>query len=62
MIILILSLVVVDVIVLVVATSIPSTRFYSERVLDKEFSAYRNVIFIAVSENLKFTDGFINTE
>lgn len=44
MIILILSLVVVDVIILVIATSISSTRFYPQQVRDKEFSSYRNVI------------------
>ena len=44
MVILVLCLLVVDVIVLIIGTSIPNTRFTPQRVVDDEFSSYRNVI------------------
>ena len=40
---LVLCMVVVDVIVLIIGTSLPETRFTPKRVPDREFSPYRNV-------------------
>jgi hypothetical protein len=48
MVILVLCLLVVDVIVLIIGTSIPNTRFTPQRVVDDEFSSYRNTDDIEV--------------
>ena len=39
----VLCMVVVDVIVLIIGTSLPQTRFTPQRVPDREFPPYRNV-------------------